>query len=129
MDPGGGGGGGGNDDVTLPKATLTKMIREAMPGDLRCASECVDAIIECCTEFVQLLSAEANDLATGDGKAMITPDHVMRALAQLGFEEWADDVRQSLADFKEEAKSGRSRSCRVVFVVFVGSVFLSCVVC
>jgi hypothetical protein len=47
-------------------------------------------------------------------------DHVLRALTQLGFDEWADEVRASHEEFKQEAKSGcggrgaggaRTRAC------------------
>jgi hypothetical protein len=55
-------------------------------------------------EFIQLLSSEANELAMGDNKSTITPEHVVRALQQLGFEEWADDVKHSHEQFKAEAK-------------------------
>lgn len=56
------------------------------------------------TEFVQLLSSEANELATADNKSTITPEHVVRALQQLGFSDWADDVRAHNEHFKAEAK-------------------------
>uniref|UniRef100_A0A383W0H4 Transcription factor CBF/NF-Y/archaeal histone domain-containing protein n=1 Tax=Tetradesmus obliquus TaxID=3088 RepID=A0A383W0H4_TETOB len=91
-------------DVSLPKATLTKMVKELLPHDMRCAAECMDMLMDCCTEFIQLLSSEANELAMGDNKSTITPEHVVRALTQLGFEEWADDVRSSHEQFKAEAK-------------------------
>ena len=32
-------------------------------------------------------------------------EHVMRALQQLGFDEWAAEVKASHEEFKEEAKS------------------------
>jgi predicted ATP-dependent protease len=57
-----------------------------------------------CAEFIQLLSSEANELAMGDNKSTITPEHVVRALRQLGFDEWAEDVQQSYENFKTEAK-------------------------
>jgi ribonucleotide monophosphatase NagD (HAD superfamily) len=63
----------------------------------------------CPAEFIQLLSSEANELAMGDNKSTITPEHVVRALQQLGFEEWADDVKHSHEQFKAEAK--RERRC------------------
>lgn len=35
---------------------------------------------------------------------MITPEHVIRALQQLGFGDWAADVREQHEHFKSEAK-------------------------
>jgi hypothetical protein len=37
--------------------------------------------------------------------AVACADHVVRALQQLGFDEWATEVRASHEEFKEEAKS------------------------
>ncbi|KAF6259690.1 histone-fold-containing protein [Scenedesmus sp. NREL 46B-D3] len=91
-------------DVSLPRATLTKMVKELLPQDMRCAAECMDMLMDCCTEFIQLLSSEANELAMAEQKSTITPEYVTRALQQLGFEEWADDVKHSHEQFKAEAK-------------------------
>eukprot|EP00878_Enallax_costatus_P004900 GHUV01005155.1.p1 GENE.GHUV01005155.1~~GHUV01005155.1.p1 ORF type:complete len:175 (+),score=62.13 GHUV01005155.1:429-953(+) len=91
-------------DVSLPKATITKMVKEMLPADMRCATECMDMLMDCCTEFIQLLSSEANDLAGKDNKSTITPVHVERALDQLGFEEWARDVKQHHEEYKKDQK-------------------------
>eukprot|EP00882_Tetradesmus_deserticola_P009821 GHRQ01010378.1.p2 GENE.GHRQ01010378.1~~GHRQ01010378.1.p2 ORF type:complete len:122 (+),score=61.79 GHRQ01010378.1:400-765(+) len=91
-------------DVSLPRATLTKMVKELLPHDMRCAAECMDMLMDCCTEFIQLLSSEANELAMADQKSTITPEYVTRALQQLGFEEWAEQVKTSHEQFKAEAK-------------------------
>lgn len=37
-------------------------------------------------EFVQMLSAEANDLCEADKKKTITPGHILRAMEKLGLE-------------------------------------------
>eukprot|EP00775_Hariotina_reticulata_P012429 gene12429-12565_t len=80
------------------------MVKEFLANDTRCAADCMDMLMDCCTEFIQLLSSEANELAMGDNKSTITPEHVVRALRQLGFDDWAEDVQQSYENFKTEAK-------------------------
>eukprot|EP00879_Flechtneria_rotunda_P004684 GHRR01004947.1.p1 GENE.GHRR01004947.1~~GHRR01004947.1.p1 ORF type:complete len:182 (+),score=75.88 GHRR01004947.1:439-984(+) len=93
-----------DDDVSLPKATLSKMVKELLPTDIRCAADCMDILMDCCTEFIQLLSSESNELAMSEQKSTITPDHVVRALQQLGFDDWAEDVKTHHEQFKQEAK-------------------------
>ena len=39
-----------------------------------------------CSEFIQLLSSEANEVATKEKKNTIQPEHVISALKELGFE-------------------------------------------
>lgn len=101
-----------DNDVSLPRATLTKIVKDHLPAEMRCASDAMDMLMECCTEFIQLLSSESNELATKDHKSTITPEHVMRALQQLGFDEWAAEVKASHEEFKEEAKKAPKFSSR-----------------
>lgn len=41
-------------------------------------------IFTACVEFVQLLSSEANDVCEKECKKTITPEHVLKALNELG---------------------------------------------
>lgn len=91
-------------DVALPKATISKMIKDSLPSDIRVAGDAVDMIIECCTEFVHLISSEANEIATQESKTIIHPEHVVKALEQLGFKEWVASVMQAWEVWKVENK-------------------------
>jgi len=101
--------GGLDDEVGLPKATLSKMINEALGGGgdglgggLRMANDCRDAVIECCTEFINAVSAESNELSTKDGKSTITAEYVIRALRALGFESYEAECAIARDEHKEE---------------------------
>ncbi|KAJ3178916.1 negative cofactor 2 transcription regulator complex subunit ncb2 [Geranomyces variabilis] len=39
------------EDLSLPKATVTKLINEMLPEDINCAKEARDLIAECCVGF------------------------------------------------------------------------------
>lgn len=58
-----------------------------------------------CTEFVQLLSSEANEVSTREKKSTIQPDHVIKALQELGFAEFLEEVTAAWEGHKEESKS------------------------
>ncbi len=53
---------------------------------------------------MQLLSSEANEIATKENKCTIQPEHVMKALQELGFGEFADEVSCAWDEHKEEVK-------------------------
>ncbi|GMH34296.1 hypothetical protein BSKO_02130 [Bryopsis sp. KO-2023] len=91
-------------DVSLPKATLSKMIREFMPADLRLAGDTMDMLIECCTEFVSLVSSESNDVSNCEKRNTIHPEHVLRALRELGLQEFVKEVTNTWEAWKEESK-------------------------
>jgi len=75
-----------------------------MPGEVRVASETVDMLIGCCTEFIQLISSEANEFATKEGKNTILPEHVIKALNELGFSEFVSEINLTWEQYKEDAK-------------------------
>ncbi len=62
-------------------------------------------VVHCFTEFIQLLASECNEVSTKDKKNTITPDHVIKALEELGFSEFTDEVKGALQQFKDETKS------------------------
>ncbi|GAX73035.1 hypothetical protein CEUSTIGMA_g487.t1 [Chlamydomonas eustigma] len=97
-----------DDEVSLPKATLQKLVKDFMPEDMRVAGDTVEMLVNCCTEFVQLLSSEANEVATREKKNTIQPEHVMTALKELGFTSFEAEVALAWEQHKEEAKTASS---------------------
>ncbi|KNZ74421.1 Negative cofactor 2 complex subunit beta [Termitomyces sp. J132] len=69
-----------DDDLSLPKATVAKMISELLPSDVICAKETRDLVIECCVEFIHLISSEANEICEQESKKTIAPEHIISAL-------------------------------------------------
>ncbi|KIK65487.1 hypothetical protein GYMLUDRAFT_38960 [Collybiopsis luxurians FD-317 M1] len=95
---------GNDDDLSLPKATVSKMISELLPKDIVCAKETRDLVIECCVEFIHLISSEANDICEKESKKTIAPEHIISALKALGFEQFTAEVEDVLKDHKQAQK-------------------------
>ncbi|KAL7282157.1 histone-fold-containing protein [Trametes coccinea BRFM310] len=93
-----------DEDLSLPKATVTKMISELLPNEVTCAKETRDLIIECCVEFIHLISSEANEICEQESKKTIAPEHIISALKRLGFESFTDEVESVLKDHKQQQK-------------------------
>ena len=47
-----------DDEVSLPKSTLQKAIKDLLPADMRVAGDAVDLLVQCCNEFVHLVSTQ-----------------------------------------------------------------------
>ncbi|GAA5981714.1 hypothetical protein JCM11641_004223 [Rhodosporidiobolus odoratus] len=101
------GGGGGDDDVSLPKATVAKLIAELLPQGFSASKEVKDLICECCKEFVLTISSEANEICEKESKKTISPEHIVNALKALGFEDFVEGVEDVLKEHKEVAKGER----------------------
>ncbi|PAV20687.1 histone-fold-containing [Pyrrhoderma noxium] len=93
-----------DDELSLPKATVSKMISELLPNDVSCSKETRDLIIECCVEFIHLISSEANEICEQESKKTIAPDHIITALKRLGFEDFTTEVEDVLKDHKKLVK-------------------------
>ncbi|CCM03403.1 uncharacterized protein FIBRA_05534 [Fibroporia radiculosa] len=95
---------GSDEDLSLPKATVAKMITELLPNDVTCSKETRDLVIECCVEFIHLISSEANEICEKESKKTIAPEHIISALKHLGFESFTSEVEDVLKDHKQQQK-------------------------
>ncbi|KAJ7068094.1 TATA binding protein-associated phosphoprotein [Mycena amicta] len=93
-----------DDDLSLPKATVAKMISELLPNDVVCAKETRDLVIECCVEFIHLISSEANEICEQESKKTIAPEHIISALKRLGFDSFTREVEDVLKEHKQQQK-------------------------
>lgn len=65
-----------DDELSIPRASLNKMIKELIPN-IRVANDARELILNCCTEFIHLVSSEANDICNKQQKKTISPEHVL----------------------------------------------------
>ncbi|CAO1617300.1 unnamed protein product [Parajaminaea phylloscopi] len=103
----------GDDEVSLPRATVQKLIQELLPGDMSVAKEVKDLVIESCTEFIRLVSSEANDICEKSGKRTIGSDHCVQALKDLGFESYLKNIEEVLEDHKAEQKLREKKNSKM----------------
>lgn len=94
--------------TNLPKATVQKIINEVLTsragGDnsqaMSFAKETRDLLIECCVEFITMISTEANDIAEKDAKKTIACEHITKALQDLGYGEYVPELERVAGEFK-----------------------------
>ena len=65
-----------DEDLSIPRAALNKMIKELVPK-VRVANDSRELILNCCTEFIHLVSSEANSICNKHSKKTISPEHVL----------------------------------------------------
>jgi len=101
-----------DEDVTLPRAAVNKMIKEMIPN-VRVSNDARELILNCCTEFIHLVSSEANEICNRQLKKTILPEHVFQALQGLGFHSYIEEVRSVLQECKTQAANKRRASTRL----------------
>ena len=73
-----------DDDLSIPRAALNKMIKELVPN-VRVANDSRELILNCCTEFIHLLSSEANEICNRGHKKTISPEHVLQGEFRVSY--------------------------------------------
>jgi hypothetical protein len=68
------------------------------------SKEARDLLIECCVEFITLVSSEANEISEKEAKKTIACDHITKALDTLGFGDYVAAVLEAAAAHKETQK-------------------------
>ncbi|KAG9160053.1 hypothetical protein Leryth_005782 [Lithospermum erythrorhizon] len=81
---------------------MTKIIKEMLPPDVRVARDAQDLIIDCCVEFINLISSESNEVCSREERKTIAPEHVLKALQVLGFGEYIEEVYTAYEQHKLE---------------------------
>ena len=88
------------------KATIQKIISEILPAGSgqTFGRDARDLLIECCVEFIRMLSSEANEISEKEARKTIATEHIEKALKELDFEEYIPEVLAAVDEFKEQAK-------------------------
>ncbi|PSN66983.1 histone-fold-containing protein [Corynespora cassiicola Philippines] len=106
---------GGNDDLSLPKATVQKIVTEILhsePG-MTFAKDSRDLLIECCVEFITLISSEANEIAEKDAKKTIACEHVKAALEELDFGDYVPAILEVAQDYKKQQQNREKKQTKI----------------
>ncbi|KZW04334.1 histone-fold-containing protein [Exidia glandulosa HHB12029] len=101
-----------DEELSLPKATVQKMISEFLPNDVSVAKDTRDLIIECCVEFIHLIASDANEICEGESKKTIAPEHIISSLKRLGFEDYVSEVQEVLKDHKQQQKEREKKTTK-----------------
>ncbi|KAM0160437.1 hypothetical protein ACHAQE_004558 [Botrytis cinerea] len=90
--------------------TVQKIVTEILPASsgLAFGKDARDLLIECCVEFITLISSEANEISEKESKKTIACEHITKALEQLGFSEYVKDIVDVASEHKEQLK-GREK--------------------
>lgn len=90
----------------LTLATVQKIVTEILPpsSGLAFGKDARDLLIDCCVEFITLISSEANEISEKEAKKTIACEHITKALEQLGFGEYVADILDVASEHKEQLK-------------------------
>lgn len=92
---------------------MHRLILDMMPDDVSCTQDAKDILMDCCVEFIHLLSSEANEICEKENRKTIGPEHVISALESLGFSEYLVEVQQVYDEYKDNAKTRERKGSKL----------------
>lgn len=104
--------GSDKDDISLPKATVQKLISEILDDDLSFNKDAREIIIKSGIEFLMILSSMSSEMAENDAKKTIAPEHVLTALKELEYDNLIPFLEKILIEFKGTQKFRERRDSK-----------------
>ncbi|CAN6197972.1 unnamed protein product [Urochloa humidicola] len=92
---------GAPEGCTIPKAILTRMMRQAMPGNSKIGADAKEAMDLCVAEFAAVLMRAATQECRRDRRLTITGDDLVVGLGNLGFDDYAGPLAEFLRRYRE----------------------------
>lgn len=80
--------------VSLPRTCVVQAAKELAPAELTVSKETCDLLVDCCTEFINLVTSEASAVA----KSVVKPEHIIHALRVLEFEAYVPIAERAAED-------------------------------
>ncbi|XP_078178602.1 uncharacterized protein LOC144572802 [Carex rostrata] len=103
-DSGGGENNGSNDKEEhrlLPQQTVIRIMKKALPANAKINKEAKEAVQECTSEFISLITSEASDKCSREKRKTITGDDLLWAMATLDFDDYINPLKLYLDKFRE----------------------------
>ncbi|KAF7684133.1 Negative cofactor 2 complex subunit beta [Astathelohania contejeani] len=98
------------DELTLPKASVDKLISDSCPKGMTSNREVKELIMECCVEFIHLITSGANEICAKENKKTITHQHIYKSLETLGYSEYLKECEVVYEDYLEVSKLKPSKT-------------------
>ncbi|XP_065068815.1 DNA polymerase epsilon subunit 3-like [Rhopilema esculentum] len=97
------------EDLNLPHAVITRLIKEVLPDGVNVSKEARSAISRAASVFVLYTTSCANNLAQKQKRKTLTGQDVLTAMEEMEFEQFIEPLKHSLEAFKKEQKGKENK--------------------
>ncbi|ESP00265.1 hypothetical protein LOTGIDRAFT_238643 [Lottia gigantea] len=98
------------EDLNLPNAVVTRIIKEAIPEGINVSKEARLAISKAASVFVLYATSCSNNFALKGKRKTINATDVISAMEDMEFEQFVDPLKECLDVFRNEQKGKREAS-------------------
>ncbi|XP_058836795.1 DNA polymerase epsilon subunit 3 [Topomyia yanbarensis] len=97
------------EDLNLPNAVVTRLMKEALPSDVKIANETRIALTRATSVFVLYLTSAATGIAQKNKQKSLTVDHVFAGLEEIEFESFIKPLRKDLEKYRKAVKTKKDK--------------------
>ncbi|XP_062844856.1 DNA polymerase epsilon subunit 3 [Trichomycterus rosablanca] len=98
------------EDLNLPNAVITRIIKEALPDGVNVSKEARKAISQAASVFVLYATSCANSFAMKAKRKTLNAGDVMSAMEEMEFERFLPPLREALEAYKKGQKGKKEAS-------------------
>uniref|UniRef100_A0A8C4NB24 DNA polymerase epsilon subunit 3 n=1 Tax=Eptatretus burgeri TaxID=7764 RepID=A0A8C4NB24_EPTBU len=98
------------EDLNLPNAVISRIIKEALPEGVNVSKEARSAIARSASVFVLYATSCAKSFAVQAKRKTLAAGDVLAALEEMEFEQFVQSLRDSLEVYKKEIKGKKEAS-------------------
>ncbi|XP_046901717.1 DNA polymerase epsilon subunit 3 [Hypomesus transpacificus] len=98
------------EDLNLPNAVITRIIKEALPDGVNVSKEARRAISQAASVFVLYATSCANNFAMKAKRKTLNAGDVMAAMEEMEFERFLQPLREALEAHKKGLKGKKEAS-------------------
>ncbi|KAJ0817647.1 putative transcription factor Hap3/NF-YB family [Helianthus annuus] len=80
----------------FPIANISRIMKKGLPADDKIAKDAKETVQECVSEFISLITSEANDKCQREKRKTVNDDDLLWAMATLGFEDYIESLKSYL---------------------------------
>uniref|UniRef100_A0A8C5RBF6 DNA polymerase epsilon subunit 3 n=1 Tax=Laticauda laticaudata TaxID=8630 RepID=A0A8C5RBF6_LATLA len=98
------------EDLNLPNAVITRIIKEALPDGVNVSKEARSAISRAASVFVLYATSCANNFARKGKRKTLNAGDVISAMEEMEFQRFIGPLKESLEAYRNEQKGKRGVS-------------------
>ncbi|XP_044296085.1 DNA polymerase epsilon subunit 3 [Varanus komodoensis] len=98
------------EDLNLPNAVITRIIKEALPDGVNISKEARSAISRAASVFVLYATSCANNFAMKGKRKTLNAGDVLSAMEEMEFQRFTGPLKESLEAYRREQKGKRGAS-------------------
>ena len=100
------------EDLNLPNAVVTRIIKEALPEGVTIGKEARMAVAKAASIFILYLTSTANTIAKKGNRKTLSGTDVIQAMEDIEFEQFINPLKEALETFKKSQKEKKDATSK-----------------